>query len=83
MRSESCFQMAANWPEIGKKTMASQFADMTSLSTFFDVAVFLLSSLVVVSWFRLHINIMTGPGVMTIFAYKELTRNPEIRNTPV
>ena len=26
---------------------------------------------------------MTGSGVMTIFVYKGLTRNPEIRNTPV
>ena len=41
-------------------TMRSQFADMTSLSFFFDVAVFLLSSLV------------TGP--MTIFVYKGLTK---------
>ena len=26
---------------------------------------------------------MTGSGVMTIFVYKELTRNPKIGNTPV
>ena len=26
---------------------------------------------------------MTGCGVMTIFVYKGLTRNPEIGNTPV
>ena len=25
---------------------------------------------------------MTGSGVMTIFVYKGLTRNPETRNTP-
>ena len=28
-------------------------------------------------------HIITGSGVMTIFVYKGLTRNPEIRNTNV
>ena len=46
MRPESGFQIGLNWPQIGKMTMASQFFDMTSLSTFFDVVVFLLSYLV-------------------------------------
>ena len=32
---------------------------------------------------KFHVNIMTVSGVMTIFLYKELTRNPEIENTPV
>ena len=32
-------------------------------------------------WSKFHVNIIIGPGVMTI--YKGLTRNPEIRNTPV
>ena len=50
--------------------MASQFVDMTSLSNFFfDVVLFLLSSLV--------------SAVMDSFFYKGLTRNPRIRNTPV
>ena len=35
------------------------------------------------SWFKFHINNITGSGVMTITFYKGLTRNPEIRNTPV
>ena len=61
--------MAANRPYIGKETMTSQFADMTSTSNFFDVALFLLPSLV------------TGPSFMsrsywfwsmTIFVYKGL-----------
>ena len=30
-----------------------------------------------------HVNIITGSGIMTIFFYKRLTRNPEIGNTPV
>ena len=56
--------------------MTSQFASMTSLSIFFDVCMFLLSSLV------------TGPSFMSIsclvlaFFCKGLTRNPEIKIPP-
>ena len=32
--------------------------------------------------FAVAFNIMTSSGVMTIFIYKELTRNPEIGNAP-
>ena len=32
-------------------------------------------------WFKFHVNIMTGSGVMTIFIYEGLTRDLEIRNT--
>ena len=31
-------------------------------------------------WSKFHVNIITGFEVMTIFFYKGLTRNPEIRN---
>ena len=31
---------------------------------------------------KFHVNIITGSGIMTIFFYKGLTRNPEIGNTP-
>ena len=34
-------------------------------------------------WSKFHANYRTGPGVMTIFVYKGLTRNSEIGNTPV
>ena len=34
-------------------------------------------------WSKFHVNIITGSGIMTIFFYKRLTRNPEIGNTPV
>ena len=34
-------------------------------------------------WSKFHVNIITGSGVMIIFLYKRLTRNPEIGNTPV
>ena len=52
--------------------MMSQFFDMTFVS------------LVKFSyWSKFHVNIITGSGIMTIFFYKGLTRNPEIGNTPV
>ena len=34
-------------------------------------------------WSKFHVNIITGSGIMTIFFYKGLTRNPEIGNTSV
>ena len=34
-------------------------------------------------WSKFYVNIITGSGIITIFFYKGLTRNPEIGNTPV
>ena len=51
---ESGLWTAPNWPKVRKITMTSQFSDMTSMSNFFDVVLFLLSSLV------------TGPCFMLI-----------------
>ena len=34
-------------------------------------------------WFKFHINIITGSGIIIVFFYKGLTRNPEIGNTPI
>ena len=34
-------------------------------------------------WFKFHVNSKAGSGVMTIFFYKRLTRNPEIENNSV
>ena len=48
---------------------------------FFDIVLFLLS--VLVNWSKFHVNIITDSGIMTIFFYKGLTRNPEIGNTSV
>ena len=45
MRPESGFRFAPKWPEIGKMTMTSEFSDMTLLSNFFYVVLFLLSNL--------------------------------------
>ena len=46
MCPESGLRTAPNWPEIRKMTMTSQFSETTSTSNFFDVVLFLLSSLV-------------------------------------
>ena len=76
MRPESSSRIAPNWPWIGKMTIISQFADMTSSSNFFGVDFFDSSSLV------------TGPSFMSILplvlelCYKGLTRSLEIGNTP-
>ena len=51
---ESGRRTAPNWSKFRKMTMHSQFSDMTSSSVFFDVILFLLSSLV------------TGPSFMSI-----------------
>ena len=45
------FGLWINWPKVGKMTMTLQFSDMTSSSNFFDVVLFLLSSLVTGSSF--------------------------------
>ena len=34
-------------------------------------------------WSKFHVNIITSSGVITIFFYKWLTRNPKIGNTPI
>ena len=69
--SESGLQNAPNWPKIRKMTMTSQFTDMTSTSNFFDVVLFLLSSLV------------TGPSFMSISSLVlELWQSSFIRDWP-
>ena len=60
--------------------MASQFVHMESLSYFRRCFV----SLVKFSyWYKFHVNIITGSGVLTILFHKELTRNLEIGNIPL
>ena len=77
--SESGFWIALNWLWIGKMAMASQFTDKTSSSIFCDV----VSLVKFIYRSTFHVNIINGSGVMTIFLYKGLTRNPEIWNNPV
>ena len=81
MHPESGFRNGPNWRQIGKITVTSQFTNMTSSSNFFDVFFVFLVKLSY--WSKFHVNMITGSGVMTIFFYKRLTRNPEIGNTPV
>ena len=77
---ESGFQTTPKWPSIQKLTMTSQFSDMTSTSIFLYcfVSLFKFSY-----WSQFHVSIITGSGIMTLFFYKGLTRNPKIGNTPV
>ena len=60
-------------------TMTSQFANMASLPNCFNV----VSTFKFSYWSKFYVTIITGSGVMTIFFYKRLTRNPEIGNTLV
>ena len=77
---ESGLRTAPAWPKIQKITMSSQFSDITSLSIFLTS----FFSLVKFSyWSKIHVNIITASGIMTIFFYKGLTRNPNIGSTPV
>ena len=62
-------------------TMTPQFSDMTSLPNCFWCC--FLSLVKFSYWSKFHVIIITGSGVLTIFFYKGLTRNPEIRNTPI
>ena len=60
-------------------TMTSQFGYMAPSSnflTFFSLVKFSY-------WSKFHVNIITSSGIVTIFFYKGLTRNPEIGNIPV
>ena len=75
---ESGLRTAPNWPKIRKMTMTSQFSDMTSTSNFFDVVLFLLSSLV------------TGPSFMSIsslvlelWQFSFISDWPEIRKSEI
>ena len=57
---------------------------MTLTSNFFDVVLFLFSSLFTgPSFMSICRHVITGSEIITIFFYKGLTRNPEMGNTPV
>ena len=47
---------------------------------FFDVDVILVKFSYLT---KCHVNIVSGSGVMTIFVYQGLARNPEIGNNPL
>ena len=55
--------------------MMSKFVEITSSSIFWRCFV----SFVKFSyWSKFHVNFITGPGVIPIYFYKGLTRNPEM-----
>ena len=56
-------------------------SDIKSSSNFFDDVSFLLVRFSY--WCKVHVNIITGSGVITSFFYKGLTRNPKIGNISV
>ena len=60
--------------------MTSQCSYVMSSSTFLTLLCFLVKFSY---WSNFHVNIITSSGVMAIFFYKGLTRNPEIGNTHV
>ena len=65
---ESGLRTTPNWPKIRKMTMTSQLSDMKSTSDFFDVVLFLLSSL------------FTGPSLMSTSLVLELWQFSFIRD---
>ena len=60
--------------------MTSQLTDMMSSSNIFYV--FLFSLVKFSYWSKFHVSVITGSGVITIFFYKGLTRNPELDISP-
>ena len=73
MNPESGFRFPPN----RKMAMTSPFSDMTSsLGCFVSLVKFSY-------WYKFHVNIITGSGVVTISFYTGLTRNPENGNNPV
>ena len=80
MCPELGFQIASNWQYIGKITITSQLADMTSLPIFWRWRVSFVNFSY---WSKFHVNIITGSRVMIICLYKGLTRYSIFGNTPV
>ena len=81
MCPESRFRIAPNWPKMGKMVMKSQLAAMKWPSNFFEVVVIHLSildtgsSFMSISWLVL--------GLRQFLFIRNLTRNPETKNTRV
>ena len=64
MRSRSGFRIVPDWSKIGKMTMMSQFADMTSSSFFFFFFWRFFVSLVKCSyWSKFHVNITASSEI--------------------
>ena len=61
--------------------MISQFADI--IWNFFFFLMLFCFFCQLSYWSKFHVNIITSSGVMIIFFYQGLIRNPEIRNTTI
>ena len=75
---------ASGLPKIGQKSGNWQWRH--NFPTWWHRPIFLTLIVPLVKfryWSKFYVNIITGSGIMTIFFYKGLTRNPEIRNNPV
>ena len=77
IRLPDCSQMAINWKN-----------DKSVIICRHDVIVNFIwpcfvSIVNFIHWSKFHVSIITGSGVMAIFIYKALIRNPEIENTSI
>ena len=75
---ESDLWTALNWSKIRKMTMTSQFSYMTSSPIFFDVVLFLLSSLVTGPGFMLVLSL-----VLELWQFSFVRDWPEIRKSEI
>ena len=76
--SESSLWTAPKWLKIRKMTMTSQFFDMAPSSNFFDIVVFLLSSLVTGSSFMSISSL-----VLELWQFSFIRDWPEIRKSEI
>ena len=75
-RLPDCSKLALNWKDGNDVTICRH-------DVIFNLFWCIVSLVRFSYWSKFHVNIITGSGVMTAFFYRGLTRNPEIRNTPV
>ena len=71
-------KLAINQKSDNEVANMTKFADITPLSFF--LLYYFVSLVNFIYWSRIHINNLTGSGVIIIFVYNELTKNPEIAN---
>ena len=71
-----CSRLAVNWKKGNDVTIFWSDINVTFFWRFVSLVKFS-------QWFKFHVNIITGSGVMAISFYKRLTRKQEIRNTLV
>ena len=77
IRLPDCFKLLINWKNNNDVTI---YKNDVIVKFFWSCCVFLVKFNY---WSKFHVNIITGSRDMTIFLYKGLTKNLEIRNTLV